>query len=92
MGGTLTVTSTVGSGSTFRAVLPFVVGETAIPSVDLGDLAGRRVLLVDDNATNRRVLQAMVTGWGCTATNAAGAAEALVLLNQMVDESRSIWT
>jgi CheY-like chemotaxis protein len=45
------------------------------------------VLIVDDNATNQRVLRDIVTAWECTATHAYGAGEALVLLRQMEDAS-----
>jgi PAS domain S-box-containing protein len=87
MGGSLTVTSRAGAGSTFRATIPFPVGEAGPEPSPEAVLAGVRVLVVDDNATNRGLLQDMVTGWGCTSTNAAGAEEALERLRQMVDES-----
>jgi PAS domain S-box-containing protein len=87
MGGILSVTSEPGHGSTFRAVIPFPVGAVTSDGTDIAGLIGTRVLIVDDNATNRRVLQDMIRGWGCTATNAGGAEEAMVLLRQMVAES-----
>ncbi len=79
MGGTLNVTSELGAGSTFVAVIPFAVG-TAVPHDDAANLVGVRALIVDDNATNRHVLREMVKGWGCVAVVAALADPAIALL------------
>jgi CheY-like chemotaxis protein len=87
MGGILSVTSEEGSGSTFSAVIPFPVGETVAAGTVVTDLNGVRALIVDDNATNRRVLQDMVRGWGCLATSASGVEEAMTLLRQMAEVS-----
>jgi signal transduction histidine kinase/PleD family two-component response regulator/HPt (histidine-containing phosphotransfer) domain-containing protein len=82
MGGSIAVESVVGEGSTFtftiRAALP-----AARPSLSpplLGRIAGQSVLVVDDNATNRRVLSAQLNGWGLEPAMAADAEEALGLL------------
>ena len=80
MGGTLSVTSELGSGSTFIATIPFPVGVAATHQDDAVNLVGVRTLIVDDNATNRHVLREMVQGWGCVAVVAARADPATALL------------
>jgi PAS domain S-box-containing protein len=65
MGGKLAVTSEVGRGSEFRFALAFPVEAapqaTARAAVSLG---GRRLLVVDDNETNRRILRDMLGAEG----------------------------
>jgi signal transduction histidine kinase/CheY-like chemotaxis protein/streptogramin lyase len=84
MGGRLTVRSVEGRGSTFRFSLPFAAGDvsgvnTPCPS-DWADLRDRRVLIVDDNATNRAVLAGMSKRWQMRPTAVESAEGALVAL------------
>lgn len=82
MGGTITVSSTVGEGSTFIASV------MATPSSSVGALServsvrGRRLLVVDDNETSRRILSAIAGGWGLSVTLASSGAEALACLDE----------
>jgi len=71
-----------GQGSTFRFTIRAPVAELA-PTRDrdfIGtqpELQGRRVLVVDDNATNRRVLSLQTGKWGMKARETESPAEAL---------------
>jgi PAS domain S-box-containing protein len=80
MGGTLGVSSELGTGSTFTAVIPFHVGAASTSSTPIVDLDGVHALIVDDNLTNRRVLNEVLAGWGCAITEAEGAEVALAVL------------
>jgi PAS domain S-box-containing protein len=67
MGGVLEVESEAGRGSTFH----FTLVAAAVPPPEgtlrldpAPELLGKRLLVVDDNAANRRILTAWCTGWG----------------------------
>jgi PAS domain S-box-containing protein len=64
MGGDLTVTSTVGKGSTFRFEARFEMPAHKQVLQHVEDFHGRRVLIIDDNATNRLILCQTLNGWG----------------------------
>jgi CheY-like chemotaxis protein len=84
MGGTLGVDSTVGSGSTFAFSLVLPGCAPAIEAVagNLADsLEGRAALIVDDNATGRRILRLQLEAWGMTVTEAASGDAAIALVD-----------
>ncbi|MBN9108874.1 MAG: response regulator [Pseudonocardia sp.] len=79
MGGTVVVVSEPGRGSTFTVTLVGAPAERPGTASDgpVESLRGRSALVVDDNATNRRILVAHCASWGMTARAAATAEEAL---------------
>jgi CheY-like chemotaxis protein len=79
MGGGLEIDSGGGCGTTvrFRAVFGRAEPPPDEGAVEPVDLEGLPVLVVDDHATNRQILRAYLSQWGCAVTEAADATEAL---------------
>jgi signal transduction histidine kinase/DNA-binding response OmpR family regulator len=80
MGGSLTAASELGAGSTFVMRLPLVHGRARHRGEELAGLHGTRILVVDDNATNRRILLGMLAAVHALPASAADAVEALDIL------------
>jgi PAS domain S-box-containing protein len=78
MGGAISVESEVGRGSSFSFVLRLQEATGVLPPArQAGELRGRRILVVEDNATSRRIIGGMLRHWGVDAVAVETSAQAL---------------
>ena len=86
MRGDLKVQSTPGKGSTFSFSLLMKKGAESESRILIAPqhVAGAKILIVDDNATNREILEHQLTGWRAHTDSAASASDALNLLEAAV--------
>lgn len=88
MGGEIWVDSTYGTGSTFHFTAYFVLDEEAKqPVLDLSAYhEGLKVLVVDDNTTNRHILDRTLKNWGMKPTLVDNGFDALKKMNMNVNK------
>lgn len=90
MGGRIGVTSIEGQGATFHFTIPVSRADASLaPSdSDLARLDGVRVLVIDDNATNRLIVQEMLAGWGSLCDEAEDGPKGLDELTRAAEQGR----
>ncbi|HET9480276.1 MAG TPA: ATP-binding protein, partial [Candidatus Polarisedimenticolia bacterium] len=89
MGGTLEVQSREGRGSTFRFEIDLVAaGRRAARPATAAGLHGLAVLIVDDNATNLKILEETLAGWRMKPVGVPDARTALAALQRAAAQGR----
>jgi PAS domain S-box-containing protein len=89
MGGEITVESKPGLGSAFHVTLPFTLPEGAVDTLPnqtaSAELRDIRVLVIDDNYANRRILQGMLINWHMRPRISEGGPSGLAALKEAAD-------
>lgn len=83
MGGSIAVESQPSVGTTFSFTLKSAIGQAAViqHANSIIDSEGKKVLLVDDNATNRKILKNQLDQWKLLSTLASSGQQALEFLS-----------
>ena len=92
MSGEVGIESLPGQGSTFwfTTQLGYVPSPRSLKATPTQSLAGTRVLIVDDNATNRFILESQLSSWEAETVSADSAVAALEQLKRAVTDGKPI--
>jgi two-component system sensor histidine kinase/response regulator len=86
MGGQIKVQSKEGKGSSFRFTIQTLAGngvlQNALNFVNMPEQNGKKILIVDDNQTNRMILQIQLEQWKLRTVQAGSGSEALDILSR----------
>jgi len=83
MGGNIDVSSQVNVGSSFNFTIDMPVHPDLIsPDLTEVDISGSKILVVDDNETNRAILKEQLGGWNCKVLVVESADKALEMLDK----------
>lgn len=88
MGGSIAMTSYLDIGSCFWFTIPLKQSEPSTVDQKSYDFSGKRILVVDDNATNRNILTTYLNNWGLTVSEADNGSATLIQLQSATIQNK----